>query len=454
MKTSAIKYFSSFLKDAIEMTEKIIIDSFDQCGFGTEEIISLYNATWGGTFSDDDFLDVMNKFDTELQNNILKYDDPVLIMSYMRSAFKDLCYENQLGVYYPFVYTESLGYDDENIIKDGLNVELILNLKSSINKSLAFIEKVYNLNFIIEYKRNLIKGTLMDEDEYDIFDFKRAYIDAEEITDLRERLKFFINKKSAFLIWDAGHDVADFMNRSYDYEFTKKCDIEIERIKTLIETERKYGNLQKRRTLDDVDYKDVTTKLEYAISLINGKDVMDGADYVGPINDPESKTKGYLIIQKLYEENKPIENEIIDLKESGSFLNQDSLVLDRLFNIYNSEVKYLVEYLESEQKINPPKIAFESLLLNCDTKRVCEVLDQLFIGAKGKKAATILLALKNKNYIIIPERDKQKIYNALNERFGLNLTNQSCQKFIVFNNGSLTTPISSEDIKQIENKLP
>lgn len=146
--------------------------------------------------------------------------------------------------------------------------------------------------------------------------------------------------------------------------------------------------------------------------------------------------------------------------------NSDSEPLDNYLastDVYRIYVEHLnvneKKTIDDESNSNntkeKQKLSFESYLLNCNVNDVCSKLESLFLDAKGKKAATILLALNQKKYIIIPERGKQSIYEAINKRFNLNLANSHYQPYISFIKGELTTTkISNGDIEQMKSYIP
>lgn len=77
-------------------------------------------------------------------------------------------------------------------------------------------------------------------------------------------------------------------------------------------------------------------------------------------------------------------------------------------------------------------------------------LKPLLKGAKGKRAATVLLALRELKLIGIPEHGKQKLYKAINHRFGLSLRNESYQRYIQFDNkGIVVNVITEAEIEDI-----
>jgi hypothetical protein len=59
-------------------------------------------------------------------------------------------------------------------------------------------------------------------------------------------------------------------------------------------------------------------------------------------------------------------------------------------------------------------------------------LTPILKNAKGKKAATVLLALHRLGRLVLSERGKQELYDAVNAHFGLALKNQSYQPYIRF----------------------
>jgi hypothetical protein len=91
--------------------------------------------------------------------------------------------------------------------------------------------------------------------------------------------------------------------------------------------------------------------------------------------------------------------------------------------------------IKSKTKVNTDKAqkTFADYLLCEDTDRkngIIEKLKPLFNGAKGKAAATNLIALHEMNLIVLTNRGKQAIYDAVNASFGLSLRNQSYQPYI------------------------
>lgn len=85
----------------------------------------------------------------------------------------------------------------------------------------------------------------------------------------------------------------------------------------------------------------------------------------------------------------------------------------------------------SEQKKNGNTSFKDYLICDNDKKGVIiERLKPLFSNAKGKGAATILIALHEMKLINLSVRGKQSIYNAVNDCFGLSLKNQSYQSYI------------------------
>ncbi|MDL2265638.1 hypothetical protein LJC43_04575 [Parabacteroides sp. OttesenSCG-928-G21] len=99
----------------------------------------------------------------------------------------------------------------------------------------------------------------------------------------------------------------------------------------------------------------------------------------------------------------------------------------------NSGVIDLLAMRDEENTIPLNKeMIFEDFLI-CDKEQKTKLMDALkfeFKGAKGKKASTVLSALHQLEMIVIRDKEKQKVYNALNSAFGLNLKNQSCQPYI------------------------
>ena len=82
-----------------------------------------------------------------------------------------------------------------------------------------------------------------------------------------------------------------------------------------------------------------------------------------------------------------------------------------------------------------------------------EILRILFSGAKGKKAATVLIALHRLNLLILPERGKQQIYEAINKTFHLSLGNQSYQPNIIFTKKGIETKIDEIEIQEVMKKI-
>ncbi len=122
---------------------------------------------------------------------------------------------------------------------------------------------------------------------------------------------------------------------------------------------------------------------------------------------------------------------------------------DAFYEIYKI-VTGLEEYLQQKKASVASKTFADYLLCDDERKKVIiEKLHKLFSGAKGKKAAIILMALYKLDLLILPEHGKQEIYTAVNNAFGLRLSNQSYQPFITNGKDGVKTDRYEADIQQV-----
>lgn len=128
---------------------------------------------------------------------------------------------------------------------------------------------------------------------------------------------------------------------------------------------------------------------------------------------------------------------------------------DKLIKHAGSEIalnKLLQSLNTGSNKMDEP-ISFDKYLL-CEEEKKAELMQKLnrfFVDAKGKKAATILLALHRSSppLITLSERGKSKLYRAVNISFGLHLKNQNYQPFITVKNNKIDSTIQECEIEDI-----
>jgi hypothetical protein len=85
---------------------------------------------------------------------------------------------------------------------------------------------------------------------------------------------------------------------------------------------------------------------------------------------------------------------------------------------------------------------------------IMDILHAYFTTARtGKPAATMLLALDQLKFITLGARNKQSLYNAINQTFGLKLKNQSCQRYIKYGEEGIYSEIPETEIQQIRDRL-
>jgi hypothetical protein len=130
----------------------------------------------------------------------------------------------------------------------------------------------------------------------------------------------------------------------------------------------------------------------------------------------------------------------------------------RALGIYKTWLKYfegqkelIQPHIGVQTKAKPSPKKFADYLL-CDEDRkpiIMGKLQKLLQEAKGKQAATILIALHKLGLLNLPERGKQEIYDAVNVAFRLSLKNQHYQRYIKYtSNGATTEHIDEAEIQQ------
>ena len=233
MKTEAIKEYTVFLIEAINVLFKIagmdenerfcaIIDENDE---GRKMINSAKKL-----FSPVNFIKLDNLFIRELGDNAKSLPYKETLRDYVNAFFRDPMPKYGVSLF-EFNFNDAF-ISTEEIIRLNFEVDFLLRLKISIEGATKLdIEEIID---------DVITDAEIEENGFLVevvspgFSFTNAKALAEDIPELKDKLIYFINRKTDF-----EQKVLDYSEDDYlhDPDYGKKCDKEIERIKQLIEIE-------------------------------------------------------------------------------------------------------------------------------------------------------------------------------------------------------------------------
>lgn len=205
----------------------------------------------------------------------------------------------------------------------------------------------------------------------------------------------------------------------------------------------KSDNENKALSFETIPVEAYIARMEYALVLINGKDVMCGDEYLGTINDPEEKRRGYLIINDLYEQIKHLENEvnhkISELpkykQEDLKYADKRLYVMNEIYDYYNTDVKHILDLIlsKTENKLLKSELYFREYLYHDNKDKLIGKLHELLDSASGKNVAIVIQALIKLGYLA-NFKSKSALYKAMRTEFGDIGTNQNLNDFLNPNN--------------------